>query len=207
MKSESKVEKVTGHLAANLGAALLATAGTPLAALLPVLNSALASERHKQRVADALREIDALLHAHEACLRQLTDAQYKIVCESVVALLQTVEQRKIDYLKTAIRQALFLHEVSNLEADGLARILRDISAAEAKFLLDNPQVEAIHVGDPKDILTAHTILIIPKGDPRVLIVSGLMSMGLLIPSEAAWDTSNRMMLSPICNRLRALLSE
>lgn len=207
MEPTSPLEKAAGNPLTALGATLLsAYSGVPMTAVLPVLAGALATERHKKRVEDAIRDVEAYLRAHETKLRQLTDAQYKIVNEASLAFFQTVDQDKIDYLRNAIKRSLFLDDLTLLEADMVSRILRDISAAEAKFLLDHPDAAAIQVGDAGTMPQAG-VLYVRSDSPEIMVVSGLMAMGLLIPSEAAWDTSDRMMLSPICKRIRALLAE
>ncbi|WP_041280562.1 hypothetical protein [Desulfosudis oleivorans] len=205
MDNKNAVEKISENLLTNIGATLLsAFSGNPVASLLPVLTGALASGRHKKRVETAIRKIDAILRAHEAQLKEITDAQYKIINESVLALFQTVEQRKIDYLKNSIERALFLHDVTVLEADALSRVIRDISAAEAKFLLENKDYGSVQIGDfPEE--SQSDVLFIPKNSPLILIVSGLMSLGLLVPSESVWGAPDRMMFSPICERLVELL--
>jgi len=206
MEPESALEKVAGSPITDIGATLLAAfSGNPVAALLPSLAGALASERHKQRVENAIREIGALLRANETRVRQISDAQYKIINESVLALFQTVEQRKIEYLKNVISRTLFLQDAAILEADALSRVLRDISAAEARFLLDNADAAAIQIAGPGIAPQPH-VHFIKSDSPEVLIVSGLMAMGLLLPGDPTWDAPNRMIFSPICKKLRELLS-
>lgn len=206
MKPESALEKVAGNAGTVSAATLLAAfSGTPLAALIPALSGALASQRHKERLIVAIAEIEGTLRAHESRLKQLTDAQYKIINESVLALFQTIEQKKIEYLKTAIRQALYLDDISALEADALSRILRDISPAEAKFILDNKDSTGVQVGAiPEN--PQSDVIYVPEQSADILIVSGLISMGLLIPSKAIWGAPDRMMFSPICKRIRTMIS-
>ena len=85
MDKESKVKKAAGSLPTTIGATLLAAfSGTPLAALLPVLTSALASGRHKKRVEKAIVDIESDLERQKEKLIDLTDSQYKVVNESIL---------------------------------------------------------------------------------------------------------------------------
>ncbi|AMS31887.1 hypothetical protein AEM42_04750 [Betaproteobacteria bacterium UKL13-2] len=59
IKQPSTMEKIAGNLAVEAAlTAIAAAAGTPLAALLPVLGKSLASERQKLRVEATLREMN-----------------------------------------------------------------------------------------------------------------------------------------------------
>ena len=67
IKPPSAAERVSGSLALEaVLTAVAAAAGTPLAALLPVLSKSLAAERHKLRVEATLRDLNDVLASHEA---------------------------------------------------------------------------------------------------------------------------------------------
>jgi len=69
MKPPSKLEKSAGSLTVQAAlTAVAAAAGTPLAALLPVLATTLAAGRQKQRVVATLTEMNDILAKHESRL-------------------------------------------------------------------------------------------------------------------------------------------
>jgi hypothetical protein len=72
------LERAAGSLTADVSLTLVAAAaGSPLAALLPVLGKTLAAERQRKRVEATLVAMDELLKAHSRQLEELTDPQYK----------------------------------------------------------------------------------------------------------------------------------
>jgi hypothetical protein len=80
LKPSTAVEKVVGNpLAQTAATAIAAMNGGPLAALLPVLLTTLASERQKKRIEAALIEIDSQLQSHTSILRNISDSQYKLI--------------------------------------------------------------------------------------------------------------------------------
>jgi len=102
MEKESALEKLSGSVITTSATVLLAAfTGTPLAALLPVLTNTLASNRHEQRVEQAIEDIYQIIKAHDVQLAQLTDSQYKLINEAILITLQTTEDEKLKYLKTA----------------------------------------------------------------------------------------------------------
>lgn len=97
LKHPTVLEKATSHTGTQATLTLVgALSGSPLAALLPVLVSSLASERQKQRIETALLQIDATLREQSEALRNLSDSQYKLINESVLALLQTTSSEKAE---------------------------------------------------------------------------------------------------------------
>lgn len=90
LKKPSSLEKVSGSLLTEIGATTLAAyVGTPLAALLPVLSNSIANGRHRKRVEKALSEINQKFKEYEEQINNLTDSQYKIINEAILAILQT----------------------------------------------------------------------------------------------------------------------
>ena len=135
ISTPTAVERASGHVATEAVFTLVgALSGSPLAALLPVLANSLASERQQKRVEDALIQIETTLNAHAEALRNLTDSQYKLINEAILALLQTTNAEKIEYLRRAVHNSLVIGGgILAQEAVVLARIVRDISADEADF--------------------------------------------------------------------------
>ena len=154
MKPPSTLEKIAGSLPAEAAlTAIAAAAGAPLAALLPVLGKSLAAERQKQRVETTLREMNDVLTQHQAQLAALTDQQYKFINEAVLALLHTTNERKMDFLRNVVYNSLSASELPDQEAVFLSRIVRDISAEEAQFLISNFSFERIWLRNSRAIRT------------------------------------------------------
>ena len=95
LKAPTALETVFGSKGTTIAATLLAAfSGNPVASLLPVLTNALASDRHKKRVENAVKEINIILEKHPEKLKNITDAQCKLINETVLTLFQTIEQEK-----------------------------------------------------------------------------------------------------------------
>jgi hypothetical protein len=199
VEKPSILEKVSGNLVTE-GAltAIGALAAFPLAPLLPVLSNSLANRRHKQRVENALDEINAALKGHEEVLKNLTDSQFKIINEVVLAILQTTEDEKVKYLKDAVRSNIESEKVPISYASQVSRILRDISADELRFLIKNSNRSRIVFDqDPMN----DNELSVPKNSDQGALVSGLISMGLIVSATSAWDDIGRYVFSPIVSKV------
>jgi len=199
VEKPSMLEKVSGNLATE-GAltAIGALAAFPLAPLLPLLSNSLANRRHKQRVENALHEIDETLKEHAEELKNLTDSQFKIINEVVLAILQTTEDEKIQYLKDAVTSNVESEKVPISYASQVSRILRDISADELRFLIKNSNRSRIVFDqDPMN----DKELSVPKNSDQGALVSGLISMGLIVSATRAWDDIGRYVFSPIVSKV------
>lgn len=201
----TNLERVAGSVAAE-GAltAVGAMAGGPLAALLPVLGKSLAAERQRRRVEAALAEIDATLREHEQALNSISDAQYKLINEAILALLHTTAEEKMVYLKRAIRNAIAMTSVDSQEAVVLSRVVRDMSAGEAAFLCENFGYDRIQVasGEAEHDMK---VLFIKPGTPQALVVTGLVSLGILESAEPTYDEGGLLRYSSVTAKLIALL--
>jgi formiminotetrahydrofolate cyclodeaminase len=195
VEKASMLEKISGNLVTD-GAltAIGSLASFPLAPLLPVLSNSLANQRHKQRVENTLNEINETLKKHSEELKDLTDSQFKIINEVVLAILHTTEDKKIKYLKAAVRSNAKSEKVPISYASQVSRILRDISADELKFLIDNSNRSRIVFDD--DPMNDNE-LSVPKNSDQGALVSGLISMGLIVPATSTWDDVGRYVFSPI----------
>lgn len=199
------IEKVAGSVATESALTIVgALAGGVLAPLLPVLAKSLASERQSQRVEAALSEIGSVLEAHDQALRDMTDAQYKLINETILAILHTTSDEKLAYLRKAIRNGLSMSEIQPEESVVLSRVIRDISAEEADFLAQNSSHERIQFGIASGPATP-SVLVLPAGGRNELIVSGLISLGLLIPAGPAIDDQGVMRFSNSVAKILALL--
>ena len=154
----------------------------------------------------ALIAISNLLESHEQKLRDLSDGQYKLISEAILAFLQTTSPEKLRYLRYAVQNSLDMPEIQSEEAIVLSRIVRDISAEEADFLLRNFSYQKIQLGFAQGDI-AKNVLIIQSGGREELIVSGLMSLGLVIPSGPTISDGGLMRFSNVVAKLIVLLQK
>jgi len=203
LEKPSILEKVSGSLVTQAGVtALAAYVGTPLAALLPVLSNSLASGRHTKRVEKALSEINEVLANQVEAIRNLSDSQYKIINEAVLTILQTTQEEKIEYLKSIITNNIKEEKVSIVFALQISRILRDISAEELTFLIQHFKYSRI-VFDQEPMNDQE--LKVETNSDQGILVSGLISMGLVVPGAATWDNIGRYKFSPLVAKLLGVI--
>ena len=207
LRKSTAVEKIAGSIATESTLTVVAAlAGGPLAPLLPVLAKSLAARRQQERVEAALVDIQEILVKHEHLLETLTDEQYKIVNEIVLATLHTTQEEKLTLLRHAVRNALTLDGLSQRSAAMLSRIVRDISAEEARFLLGNFQYDGIQLIEaaPDQPVNGNILRVGPKADDATL-VTGLYSLGVLTPGDASWGGSGVLGFGEVAGKLLALL--
>ena len=202
----TKLENIAGSLPSEAALTLVGVlSGNPLAALLPVLSNCLASSRQKKRVETALAEINSVLTIHANTLRNINDAQYKLINEVILTLLHTTSDEKLVYLRRAVRNSLKEFDMQAAEAAALSRIIRDISAEEAEFLISSFSYQRLQLGNAGG--TAESVLVIPIGGREELVVSGLISLGLLISAGPTIDDGGLMRFSNAVTKVIALLHE
>lgn len=195
------LEKITGNIITGSALTVLAVStGNPLACLLPVLAKSLASGRHNKRIEDALSEIAQQLKKHEEKIKNLTDSQYKIINETILTILHTADEEKINFLKLAIDINIKEETVSVSLAYTISRILRDISAEEIEFLIKNRNYKMIVLEDNSLHVEDDTLYIDPFSKQGVLF-SGLVSMGLMVPGIPLMNTRSNYEFSPIVKNI------
>jgi len=140
MEQPTLLEQLFSNLPSRASLAALAAVGAPIAALLPVLADTLAAGRHRQRVESELQRLATVLAAHRHRLDCLSDPQYKLLNEVVLAVLQNTENEKVIYLRSAIRNGLDAHQLTHARATQISRILRDISAEELRFVCNSSRI-------------------------------------------------------------------
>lgn len=202
----TKLENIAGSIPSEAALTLVGVlSGNPLAALLPVLSNSLASGRQKKRVEAALADINSVLTIHANTLRNINDAQYKLINEVILTLLHTTSEEKLVYLRRAVRNSLEVSDMQAAEAAVLSRIIRDISAEEADFLISSFSHQRLQLGNAGG--TAEGVLVIPIGGHEELVVSGLISLGLLISAGPTMDDSGLLRFSNAVAKIIALLVE
>ncbi len=207
MEPRTSVEKISGSPLTTIAATIVATVGTAtsplLAPLLPVLTTIPAAIRHAKRVEQAIRDIELDLLAQKDQLQNLTDGQYEFVTATIAAVFSTVQRDKIELLRTAISNGI-TEPLDHCEAQFMSRVIRDVSPGEAQFLLDSIRFRVIHIGpDPKN----SEALNITRNSPKTVLVSGLVSLGLLGPGDTIYLEVSSYQFSPITAKAVALLSK
>ncbi len=135
-EEKTNLEKIAGSLPVTIAtSAIGAFAGGIPGAILPVLTNSLAHQRHIARIEKAINDILIVLDKHQHELENISDSQYKIISESISCIYSTVDDGKVELLKKAVKNTLSYHDLSNEESEKISRIIRDISASEAKFLV------------------------------------------------------------------------
>ena len=205
-KQPSILEKAAGCLPTQAALTAIATvAGTPLAALLPVLGNSLAAERQRQRVEATLQEMNDVLVKHEALLATLTDQQYKFINEATLALLHTTNEHKMALLRNVVQNSLSASTLPDQEAVFLSRIIRDISAEEAEVLVANFAYERIWLNESNPADRERSTLAVKPNTPSGQVVLGLCTLGLVAAAEPTWDDSGLLRFTPLAAKLIALL--
>lgn len=203
----TKLERAAGNVAIEgVLTAIGALAGGPLAALLPVLGKSLAAERQKGRVEAALADIDRVLRGHSQALDLLSDAQYKLVNEAILSLLHTTSEDKMLYLRRVVQNAVASSGIDDQEAVVLSRIIRDMSADEAKFLCENFGYERIEVAST-EAQHEMKVLNVKPGTREALVATGLVSLGVLEAAEPTYDESGLLRYSTVTAKLMVLLRD
>lgn len=152
-----------------------------------------------------LLAMEQVLIQHRAELERLSDEKYAFINEVVLAAMGSTNDTKLAYLRNAVQNVLSLPELPPQEAVVLGRVVRDMSADEARFLMDHHGVQRISIGvaDLTSTLDHHCV------DPdsnEALCVYGLLSLGVLTPGEATYDTMGMLGFSKLVPKLVALLS-
>ena len=199
------LEKITGSLPVQGSFAVVAAlSGGPLAALLPVLATTLASQRQAKRIEAAISQIQDALRGQEEYLEQMSDAQYKLINEAVLTILHTTDDNKIALLKVVVRNSPTVANISDFEATALSRLLRDLSAEECHFILDNFQRERI------GLVVEETKVSNRAAEHRIdsregAVVAGLASLGVLVAAGGTYEDLGTFRFMPITAKLIALL--
>ena len=207
IKPPTLLERVAGGMPTNATlTAIGAAIGTPLTSLLPVLSQTLAAQRQQQRIETALQDIDATLRQHEDALQSLSDEQYKFINEAIVALLSTTSVQKMILLRNAVKNGITNKDLPSHEAAFLGRVVRDISAEEALFLMQNFAYERIWLSEMDPAESEKSTLAVKPNTNDGQVVLGLISLGLITTAEPTWDDSGLLRYTPFAAKVIALLS-
>jgi len=206
MEKEGAIEKSAGSLPAKITmVALAAFSGNPLAIFLPLLTDSLAGSRHKRRVEKAIKEIERVLEEHGDKLKDLSDSQYKIISEAILTVFQTIERQKLEYLKCAIKNTFNYPYTTTSDAERISRIIRDISADEAAFLIKNQSYELFQVGEK--LRTKKKAFLIKPGSQAAVLIDGLTSLGLMVIGGQTWDELFSYRFTPLAPKIIKMLQD
>ena len=207
MQNKTTLEKVAGSTVTESAltyiAALLEMA---LGAPLPVLSNALAKGRHEKRLQAAFKQINELLQDQANKIKTLSDGQYKLINETALAFWQTADPKKLRYLKNAIKNTINTDKKVIDDGVFLSRAIRDISAAEADFLIRNFKYKQIEIGNSSSEMPDHVLKVISNSTDE-LICSGLISLGLIVPSGPTFDDQGLWRFSGLVGKLIVLLQD
>jgi hypothetical protein len=219
MKQKSAVETIAGSpgttLAVNaapllaqlfpsVGAVVGATGITLLSAV-PFLSGTLAAGRQTARIEANIKALAESLAQVQCDLSDLTDDQYKLASECSLAFLSTINVAKLTYLRQAIHNTLVDSSVAAGVPEVLGRLIRDISAAETALVLELFKYRVIQVGEGvvgvETFTGTWTIL---RGSPEEVLIQGLVSIGLLITTKSAFNSTGYVW-SPLTAKFIALV--
>ncbi len=201
----STLENLAGGLPTQIGLSTLAAfTGQPLLSLVPPLAQSLAARRQEERVKKALSEIEKQLLKHQQQINALTDGQFKLINETISIILQTVDEEKLDYLRKAAVHTLTHAPVSDLEAYQLARTIRDISAEEISFLLEQyGHAPALAFGNTTE--ARENVIYFSHDSREGQLLAGLIQLGVLMPPADSFFELNHHHFSPLASKLVKLL--
>lgn len=206
--NSTRLEKIAAspvtEIATTLIAAIASTT-TPVASLFPVLAKLPAVLRQKKRQEEVLRNISLSLEVLEEELQKISDQQYNIICEAIASTFNTINPKKLTYLQYAVKNSIRVNEIEIQESAVIARIIRDASAEEIKFFMDNHHYKYIHVTDNKN--EEINQLCIPRASKDALVVSGLESIGVLEFGIGTMGDGDKLCFSSVTPKLLKLFEK
>jgi hypothetical protein len=190
-------EKVMGNLPVSLAVTALAAAlpyvqseagiaAVAAASLLPPLFNSVPDQRYKMRQDEWRNNVSQDLEKVPSQIASLTDDQYHLMNEIVGIASQTINTTKLEYLRTAVLNTVFMQDLASQEASLLGRLIRDISAHEANFVLEHFGYDYVLVGSSSSSWI--NSFCVEENSDASLVVRGLAGLGLLV----AVDDGNQM---------------
>lgn len=212
-QAPTTLEAVAGNLVTEVGltvatavaAATMSGGLSSMLPLVPVLTKALAAGRQERRMKANLEAIEQVLLAHQSALERISDEQYALINEVVLAAMGSTNDGKLAYLRNAVQNVLSLSELRPQEAVVIGRVIRDMSADEARFLMDHKGAERISISSSYEPSSPDHHAISPDSD-EALCAYGLLSLGVLTPGEAMFETMGSLGFSRLAPKIAALLS-
>lgn len=215
--SKSHVEAVAGHQLTNAaGLAAAAVAGPVLIAaglspgafsiallgIVPGLVQTAVAARHQERIEATIAGMQLDAAALATKLESLTEAQYMLANECVMAVSTTIDKTKLEFLRAAFRNSLTDMDVVEDTAELLARLIRNMSAKELSLVDKLFKFDTICIAEEEMVDEQGYIAKI--GTHEAMQVGALIQLGLLHSLAPAWDVT-RYTWSPVTAKLLALL--
>ena len=215
--SKSLVEKGLGHQLTNavgLAAAAaagpaLSSAGLPPAAvsiallgIVPSLVQTAVAARHQERIESTIAGMQEDAAELNAKLDSLTEAQYMLANECVLAVSTTIDQAKLDYLRAAFRNSLSDEDLVGQSPELLSRLIRTMSAQELHTVDRLFRFKTVCISEAA--MVDEQGYIAQMGTPEAIQVGALIQLGLLQALASTWDVT-RYVWSPIAAKLLALV--
>jgi hypothetical protein len=217
MNEKSAVEAVAGSTGVNLAVnaapvlaqvfpaigAMIDANAVPWLSALPFLLQTLAAGRQSARIDAAITALSADVARLQCDLTNITDDQYKLASECSLAFLSTINPAKLDYLRLAILNTLVDPSIADGASEALARLVRDISAAETALVIDLFSYEGVFIREkPAD--TPEGFWAVERGSPEELSVGDLIRLGLLHVLASPWNGTHYKW-SPLTAKFIALV--
>lgn len=214
MNQADKLEKLGGNPVVGTA---IATLGNyfPEAALgfgiLSTLLTSAAGTRQANRIQAAIQDLESQVQKIECLLGSLTDEQYKVACETLLAINKATHKEKIDFLKLVFIGVIQEKDVAKNHAYTLSRIVRDISPPEFSFIVEYfgpPILMARGVSTELERTEQASLepryrFFEPTMDNEELI-AGLLALGILVDSQKETPAYE---FTPICAKLMALVKK
>ncbi|SRR5260221_14318242 len=216
MEQPSALERLAGALPVEIAGTALAVLIPWPGALLPVLTNSLAHGRAQKRIADAIQFLNEELEKTRDKVQTFSDAQYRLTGGIVAAIFETIDEEKLRMLKAAVLNVARSDYLGGFEAQVYSRILRDISAAEVRFLVRHRDARAFSFADPStpengvsNTLASPLPVFLDKRSLEGAVAIGLINLGLLVrsASEGLASDTGAYVMSPLVTTLLALLTE
>jgi hypothetical protein len=144
------------------------------------------------------KELHEKLSEMRTAVRNMSDAHYHLVAGIVGVILGTIDEAKLRFLKAAAINVAGSDFRDAFEAQFFARVLRDISAAEIRFLAElggrslafgnSPRRE--HLADPDKTL------FVDKSTIDGALAIGLLNMGLIVRDPVEGTFADRGIYDP-----------
>lgn len=183
--------------AAAIGGGVGGAEGGALAAILTLLVNIPAGKKVNKHIESELSKIHKILYKQRVELEKINESQYKIIKESLNSIIRTEESEKLEHLRNIICNTVSYNDFCKYDSILLSRIIRDISAEEVTFLLESNSYKSIAVYSwyeeskqeetenlKKKMIEENCLLIYPDSVEE-LIVSGLVSLGILVAAEVS----------------------
>jgi hypothetical protein len=215
--SKSHIDAVAGHQLTNAaGLAAAAVAGPALAAaglppgaisiallgIVPGLVQTAVAARHQERIEATIAGMQQDATALATKLETLTEAQYMLANECVMAVATTIDQTKLDYLRAAFRNSLSDKDVAEDTPELLSRLIRNMSAKELCLVDKLFRFGTVCIAEEEMVDEQGYIAKI--GTHEAMQVGALIQLGLLHSLAPSWDVT-RYAWSPVTAKLLALV--